>query len=267
MKTATKIIFTSLIAMCWVWVTAQPIQAQVKKPIIGISSTSGEGSSASAPLTYVKSVVRAGGVPIIIPMTKDTAQISRVLEIVDAVIMTGGEDFDPLKWYNEEPIQALGEIAPERDTFDVALIRMAVKRGLPVLGICRGAQLMNIAFGGTLYQDIPSQVKHPYVKHQQKAPGNYGTHTIEIDKNSLLFKQINKSSVAVNSFHHQSVKDIAPGFKVTARAKDGIVEAIEKIGSDKVFGVQFHPEVFTSSGIDTFLGVFNYLILKANTNR
>lgn len=238
-------------------------QGGAKKPIIGISSTSGDGNTTSAPLTYVKSVIRAGGVPVVLPITSDPELLSRMLDGVDAIIMTGGEDIDPLKWFGEEPVAALGEVAPERDAYDIALIRMAVGKGLPVLGICRGEQLMNVAFGGTLYQDIPSQAKS-VVKHQQKAPGWYGTHSIKIDKTSLLFKQIGVDSVAVNSFHHQAIKDVAPGFRVTARSKDGIVEAIEKVGSSKVFATQFHPEVFTASGYDTFLGVFKYLIEQAS---
>jgi len=235
-----------------------------RKPVIGISSTWGEGSSTQAPITYVNSVIRAGGVPLVLPVTEDPELLAAMLERVDAVIMTGGEDIDPLKWFGEEPHPALGEVAPKRDAFDIALIRMAVGKGLPLLGICRGHQLLNVAFGGSLWQDIPSQVKGTFVKHSQKAPGWYGTHSVIIEKGSLLNKQIGLDSVAVNTFHHQAVKDVAPGFKVTARSKDGIVEAIEKTGSSKVFGVQFHPEVFTSNGYDTFLGIFRNLVSEAS---
>ena len=244
-------------------VSASIFAQAAKKPIIGISSTCGEGTSTSVPLTYVESVIRAGGIPLVLPITLDPAIMARMLDCVDAVIMTGGEDIDPLKWFGEEPIPGMGEIVPARDSFDIALIRMAVGRGLPLLGICRGHQLLNVAFGGSLYQDIPSQVKGSNVKHSQKAPRFYGTHTINIEKGSLLNKQIGLEKVAVNSYHHQAVKDVAPGYKVTARSVDGIVEAMEKIGSTKVFSVQFHPEGFTASNIDTFLGIFQHLVKEA----
>lgn len=237
------------------------------KPVIGISSGWGGGSSTSAPLTYVESVIRAGGVPMVIPLTEDPELLAAMLDRVDAVIMTGGEDIDPLRWYGEEPVPAMGSVVPERDAFDIALIKMAVGRNMPVLGICRGHQLMNVAFGGTLYQDIPSQVKGSSVKHRQMAPNYYGTHTINIQKGSLLNKQIGLEKVAVNSYHHQAIKDLAPGFKATAYSVDGVIEAMEKEGSSRVSGVQFHPEGFTANNINTFLGIFEHFIEEAKVYR
>ncbi len=235
-----------------------------KRPVIGISSTWGGGTTTQVPVTYVNSVILAGGVPLVLPLTDDSELLGAMLDRVDGVIMTGGEDIDPLKWFGEEPIPAMGEIAPKRDDFDIALIRLAVERGIPLLGICRGHQLLNVAFGGNLYQDLPSQLKGYSVKHRQSSPGWYGTHSIKIEKGSLLNKQIGLDSVAVNTFHHQAVKDVAPGFKATAWSKDGVIEAMEKTGSSKVFGVQFHPEVFTSNGYDTFIGIFKHLVKEAS---
>lgn len=233
--------------------------ASAKSPIIGISAS--EKSPASAPSTYINSVRRAGGVPLVIPMTTDKEQLEAVLATVDGIIMTGGEDIDPLKYYGEEPVRAQGEIVPYRDEFDCMLIKMAVEKGLPLLGICRGEQLLNVVFGGTLYQDIPSQAKGSYIKHRQQAPSSYGTHTIKIENGTVLNKVLKSDKAIVNSFHHQAVKDVAPGFKVMATSADGIVEAIQK--DEKVFGLQFHPEGFVSSGDDTFLPIFQYFVEKA----
>ncbi|MDD2594550.1 MAG: gamma-glutamyl-gamma-aminobutyrate hydrolase family protein [Bacteroidales bacterium] len=242
-----------------------------KTPIIGVSGYS-DGSKQIANCTYVNAVRLAGGVPVVIPVTTDDAQIASIVEAIDGLIMTGGEDFDPLKWYNEEPLRANGTIAPQRDEFDVKLVRAAVAKGIPVLGICRGHQLLSIAFGGSLYQDIPSQIKNSYIKHYQGGtPGSYGTHTINIDKGSLLEQQTNTQDVAVNSFHHQAVKDVPVGFKVTAKSADGVIEAMERIGKLNgykdggavIMGVQFHPEIFTSAGYDTFLGIFQYLVKES----
>jgi putative glutamine amidotransferase len=257
-------VFLTVLIMALLPIVGTAQSTKSKKPVIGISSTMGDGTETSVPLTYINAVIRAGGVPVVIPVTDDREILSTVLDRIDAVIMTGGEDIDPLKWYGEQPIPQLGEIAPDRDAFDIALIRLTVERGLPLLGICRGEQLLNVAFGGTLYQDLPSQYKGYAVSHRQKAPGKYGTHSIYIEKNSLLHKMISLDSTAVNSFHHQAVKDVAPGFRVTAVSKDGVVEAIEKIGSTRVYGVQFHPEIFTANGIDTFIGIFRNLVQEAN---
>lgn len=226
--------------------------------IVGVSAA--ETDAASAPLTYVNAIKRAGGVPLVIPMTTDEKQIEAVLNVIDALVLTGGEDIDPLKYYGEQPHPNLGTVVPYRDEFDYKLVRMAVAKGIPVLGVCRGEQMLNVAFGGTLIQDIPTQVKGTFVKHSQKAPRNYGTHSITIEKGSQLNKILGVTEINVNSYHHQAVKDVAPGFKVTAYSKDGVVEAIEKIDNPKVMGVQFHPEGFVASGDDTFIGLFKALL-------
>lgn len=258
--------FTSVIIalLCVVTLSA-------KTPIIGISGYV-DGTKNCANNTYINSVRNAGGVPLVIPVTSDDAQIAAIIGAIDALIMTGGEDFDPLKWYNEEPIRDLGTVVPSRDEFDVKLVRAAVAAGIPVLGICRGHQLLSVAFGGSLYQDIPSQLPESYVKHRQgSTTGSYGTHSIVIEKGSLLEKQLGTNKIAVNSFHHQSVKQQPAEFKITAKSADGIVEAMERVsklknypdGGAVIMGVQFHPEVLSGSD-KTFLGIFKYLVNEAS---
>lgn len=242
-----------------------------KTPVIGISSYS-ENGSCRVNMTYVNSVRMAGGVPVVIPVTSDDEQIAAVLSVIDGLIMTGGEDFDPLKWFGEEPVRGLGEVVPERDEYDVKLVRAAVAKGIPVLGICRGEQLLAVAFGGTLWQDIPSQVSSSFVKHRQSpTTGTVGTHSIRIEKGSLLEQVLGKQQAVVNSFHHQAVKDVPQGLKVTATAADGIIEALERNGKLErypdggamILGVQFHPEVITNAGNPEFLPLFQKLVREA----
>ena len=230
-----------------------------KKPVIGIS-TYVEGGSARVNSTYIKSVRNAGGIPICIPLTTNEKEIDEYLELVDGIIMTGGEDISPL-YYNEDPSPFLGEVVPDRDAFDIMLIQRAVAKKIPLLGICRGEQLLNVAMGGTLIQDIPSQVEG-FIQHKQKAPSSFGSHMIIIESGSLMAKLLGDQPMAVNSFHHQAVKDVAPGYSVTAASKDGVVEAIEsKDGLS--FGTQFHPEGFVSAGNKTFLPIFQHLVKLA----
>lgn len=241
-------------------------------PIIGVSGYA-ESGSCRVNMTYVNSIRMAGGVPLVIPVTDDDAQIAAIVDAIDALVMTGGEDFDPLKWYGEEPIRGLGEVVPTRDEFDVKLVRAAVAKGIPVLGICRGEQLLAVAFGGSLWQDIPSQVKDSFVKHRQgPTTGTVGTHSISIEKGSELARILGKESAVVNTFHHQAIKDVPTGFRVIARAADGIIESVErtgkldarfKDGGGWILGVQFHPEVITNAGNPEFLPIFQTLVSKA----
>lgn len=247
------------------------VSAYAKLPIIGVSGSMADDRNV-VNAAYTEAVIAAGGVPVMIPVMKDDALIEAVVSTIDGLIMTGGEDFDPLKHYEEEPVRALGTIAPERDEFDVKLVREAVRRGIPVLGICRGEQLLAVAFGGSLWQDIPSQVEGSSVKHRQSpTPASYGTHSILIEKGSFLEKALETDKTVVNSFHHQAIKALAPGFKAVAASADGIIEAVERIapitgfpdGGGMVIGVQFHPEGLVRGEDKSFLAIFKLLVDEA----
>jgi len=258
-----------ILTLCAV-LTASTMFAKV--PVIGVSGYI-DGSKNAVNTTYTNAVIKAGGAPVVIPTNSNESVIETIVASLDGLIMTGGADFDPLKFYNEEPIPELGDVQPERDDFDVKLIRAAVKKGIPVLGICRGEQLMAIAFGGSLWQDIPSQIPESYIKHRQSGTtGSYGTHSITIEKGSWLAKALGSEKAVVNTFHHQAIKDVPAGFKVVAKSPDGIVEAVERVaplqgypdGGGKIFGTQFHPEVLVTGADKSFRGVFKMLVEEAS---
>ena len=243
-----------------------------KIPVIGVSGYV-DGAKNAVNCTYTNAVRLAGGCPLIVPVTSDDSQIEAIVSSIDALIMTGGSDFDPLI-YGEEPLRANGDIVPTRDDFDIKLIRAAVAKGIPVLGICRGEQLMAVAFGGTLWQDIPSQIATSTVKHRQSGtPGSYPTHSIDIEKGSFLYKALGNVEVSkVNSFHHQAIKDVPAGFKVVAKSKDGIIEAVERTGAlakeykdggNIIIGTQFHPEILSTGSASPFVNIFRILVQKA----
>lgn len=189
---------------------------------------------------YVQAVVAAGGVPFILPVMSNSDDIRCQVENMDALIISGGFDVNPLE-YGEEPIEKQGFLCPERDNFDLAVIHVATELKKPMLGVCRGIQILNVAFGGTLYQDIPSDESKKHIKHVQSSRPDVAGHTIDVVKGTKLYSIFGESALT-NSFHHQAVKDVAKSFNVAARAKDGIVEAIEK-KDGFVIGVQFHPEM------------------------
>jgi len=243
----------------------------MKKPIIGINSSRvikhetpySHSVIESLSNDYVESVIKAGGIPIILPILCDEESIRRQLQLLDGVILSGGVDINPLV-YNEEPSPKLGYIFPDKDTFDLLIVKIACELNKPILAICRGHQILNIAFGGTLYQDL-SDMEDCYIKHQQQTKDGAATHTIDITPNSILHSILG-SSIVTNTFHHQAIKDLAPGFKVTAYSKDNVIEAIEKCDKKFVVGVQFHPEIMTAYNDKNMLKLFEAFITAASND-
>lgn len=218
------------------------------KPIIGISGSEIIDDGGIFPgyrrsyvnEDYVDSVIQNGGIPYIIPFNEDDEVIEQQLLNVQGLILSGGHDVDPHN-YGEEPEQKLGDIWPERDHFDMRLLKLAEKNNIPVLGICRGAQIINVAHGGSLYQDL-SYRKEETLKHSQGQRPTLLTHTVETVAGTKIAELLGKAKLQTNSFHHQLIKDVAPEFKVAARATDGVVEAIENDDAS-IIAVQWHPEM------------------------
>lgn len=186
---------------------------------------------------YVKSVERVGGVPMLLPVVSDEKLISEMVDNIDALILSGGYDVSSY-YYNQEPIK-INETFPERDFFDFALLKYALKKGIPILGICRGMQIINVFFGGTLYQDL--SLHKDSIKHDQEVNPTFLWHKVKLIENSLIYDIINQEEVMVNSFHHQGIDKVGEGLKVSARASDNLPEAIE--GEGFLLGLQWHPEM------------------------
>lgn len=235
-----------------------------QRPLIGISTNIGPKRIA-VNTAYVQSVILCGGIPYMIPVTDKVEVLRQIVSRLDGIVFTGGEDIQP-HYYGDGPHEKLEEVNPARDTFELTLMKMATDRNIPILGICRGLQLMNIAFGGTLYQDLPTQ--HPStINHRQEEPGTAPTHTAAIVKGSKLAEIIKQKELSVNTFHHQAIKQLAPGFKAVAWSPDSVIEAIEAYPVRPIMGVQFHPEIFTTAGDTTMCKLFKLLINKADTFR
>ncbi len=192
-------------------------------------------------VAYVRAVSLAGATPYLLPVTVSPPQWEEMLANIDGLILSGGGDPDA-RHFGEEAAPAQGQVQPWRDRMELFLARMALRQDLPVLGICRGAQVLNIAAGGTLWQDLAGVSR---VQHDQKAPRNYPIHRVRIERFSLLFRITGRETVRVNSFHHQAIKRPGTGLLVTARSTDGVAEAVECSGHRFALGVQWHPEWLT----------------------
>lgn len=222
--------------------------AAIFRPVIGIvcaendPTPPGESRKNQAGVRYVDAVRSVGGLPLLIPLQYPTGEIERLTRLFDGILMIGGNDVDP-KRYNGVPDPSVSAPNPERDALEIAIVRLAAEQDLPLFGICRGEQVMNIAMGGTLYTDLPSQFP-TVLRHQQSddTPVSKLTQRVRIDPASRLYAIVGAETIWTNTFHHQAVQRLGNGFRVAAAATDGVVEAIEIPERSFFIGVQWHPE-------------------------
>jgi putative glutamine amidotransferase len=242
----------------------------LKRPIIGISSRTIFHSENGRPynrfgvaVPYTQAVEAAGGVPLILPLTDDRNTLSAFLEIIDGLLLSGGYDVDP-SFYNEEPHVKLGRVDPLRDRSEAFLASRVLAADRPVLGVCRGLQLLNVVAGGTLYQDIDTERegKAQGILHYQDFTYETASHSVRVLPETTLFGIIREERIRVNSYHHQCVKDVARGFRVSALAPDGVIEGIESEKHFFVVGVQWHPEILHANA-DFNLALFRALVEAA----
>lgn len=208
---------------------------------------------------YVAAVERAGGIPLILPVVRGQDVAERQTECADALLISGGYDIDPLL-YGEEPHRALEFVYRDTDIFQLRTIKTALAKGQPLLAICKGIQLLNVACGGTIYQDL-DEIPDSFVKHSQNRKRSCPSHTVVAEEGSVIAELLG-TSFPVNSYHHQAVKDVGRGLKVTSRAMDGVTESLEIEGESFVVGVQWHPEMMMSEG-DEMLPLFLRLVEEA----
>ena len=227
------------------------------RPIIGITANY-EGIDATLRHAYYDQIVEAGGTPVIIPPVADKNVIVSTLDHIDALLLTGGGDYNPL-WAGEEPAKGLHNINATRDLPELLITRLAYNRQIPMLGICRGMQTLAMALGGHVKQDVSSDIKH-----SQDADRGEATHRVSIEDDSTLayiYKQA--TTLCVNSFHHQAVDDAGQRFRITAKAPDGVAEAMESTEHKPIMGVQWHPEWLGGDG----LPLFRWLVDQAQNFR
>ena len=213
------------------------------KPIIGVTSSfehTEDLDRVFLPSNYLESVRAFGGIPLLIPTKASDDELEYLLKQCDGLLLTGGNDITP-ELYGEQILNDTVEPAPERDEMELKLCRMADQWDLPVLGICRGIQILNVAFGGTLYQDISSQYETA-VAHRMEKPYHRTCHSCILTEGSPLRIACDRDVIGVNSHHHQAIKTIAPGFLPMGRSEDGIIEAIWHPGKRFLWAVQWHPE-------------------------
>lgn len=215
--------------------------------------------------TYSEAVLRAGGLPFVLPYSDDSLVIDAYLDRVSGVVISGGAFDVPPELYGETAREGMGPTKPARTTFEMAVLKAALQRRIPVLGICGGMQLINVAYGGTLVQDLKLELPTA-ASHQQNHDRSQPLHPVEVREGSVLAECVGKGQLMVNSTHHQAVKTVGNGLQASAVAPDGVVEGIESKDGSFVVGVQWHPEAMVET-VPPHLGVYKTLVNKARDRR
>lgn len=231
-------------------------------PIIGITpSRNQEKEQVLLRETYINSIIRAGGIPVVLPLTANEQVIDTLLDTIDGLLLSGGVDIHP-KRYGEEIHPACGEIDEVRDESEFLLVNRAIGRNMPVFGICRGFQVICVALGATLFQDIESQLGIPKENHRQSEPYDDPVHTVRFKDGGLFARITDTPLMPTNSMHHQAVKDAGDKIKIEGITMDGIVEAVSMAGNEAIIGVEFHPE-YLDHYSDFAARLFRYFVSKA----
>ena len=231
------------------------------RPIIGISGNfNSESLQHSIKNTYFDTLLRAGSLPVLLPYVKDDETAAQVIHHLDGLLLAGGGDILPSR-FGEEMLPECGKLEEERDVSELLLLKAALDRHMPVFGICRGVQLLAVGLGGTLFQDIESQLGIPAKAHKQEPPYDNPHHAVRFKEGGLFERITGSRLMLTNSMHHQSIKDAGSQLKIEGITMDGIIEAVSMIGREEVFGVQFHPECLAHYS-DWAMRLFTYFVEK-----
>jgi gamma-glutamyl-gamma-aminobutyrate hydrolase PuuD len=233
--------------------------------VSGVVRTWDDADRTGVNAAYVQALLAAGGVPLILSPLLGPSLAGRALDGVDGLILTGGEDVDPA-WYGANPSPLLSPPSRERDLFELALFAVARQRGLPILGICRGIQLINVGLGGTLFQDLPTE-RPGAVKHRPDGPRDLRSHRVRLEPGSRAAEALGDTAVTVNSSHHQAIKDLAPDLRASGWTDDKLIEAVETTIAPWLLAVQWHPEEMHRDREAPDGGLFAALVREASTAR
>ena len=223
--------------------------------MIGLTAGRNKDRAIQMGKDYPAAILASGAAPVLIPPTEDHAALDRVLQSLDGLVLTGGGDVEPSR-YGAQRIPECGESDEARDECEIYLCSRAIEQGLPILGICRGFQVLNVVLGGDLYQDIGTEYGKT-IEHRRMDDPAGQVHTVDIAEGTLLRRALNRQTLGVNTRHHQALKTPGRGLIISARAPDGIAEAIELAGGGFVLAVQWHPESLLAAGVEGAKEIFD----------